>query len=93
MLAVGTVEQVVDTRTELQLRTEAVGGVEREGGKTGTRPQVLRDHIALAIGYTMLVGHRAQQCTRTPALALPVGAQACFQRRHLRQRTALIDRR
>ena len=61
VLAVGTVEQVVDARAELQLRTEAVSSVEREGGEAGTRPQVLRDHIALAICDTMLVGHRAQQ--------------------------------
>src|SRR5690606_31771423 len=80
VLGIGAVEQVVHAGTGTQAVVDAVGGVEREGGKPGTGTEITRDHVALVQCHPVLPPYHPQQCAGGPARMLPAGTETPLQR-------------
>src|SRR5690606_25963380 len=90
VFGVGFVEQVVDAGADGELVVDAVGGVEGEDAEAVAVAEVAADHVAFVVGGAVLGGDQPPEGAGAPVALFVGGGEAGFQRRHLRQRFAVV---
>ena len=89
MLAVGLVQDVIQTSAQLDVFIHLVGGVGGKHAEAGAFGKVFAHHVAFVDRHAVLAADQTPQAGAAPVAVLIGQPQARLQRRDLRQRAAI----